>query len=232
MIKDTLVLFDIDGTLLFSEKVDSECFAATFKEQYGADFPTIDWTYFSHVTDHTIFREAYFKLHGSFPDLPEIERFRNLFVDKIQEARRVRPEAFQMVPGANMIFEYLLEKEIPFGVATGGWHAPATAKLKHVGLWHEGLVLSAADQQPTRVDIINRAKEGCRIKGYHWEKVVYIGDAIWDVKTCREMEIPLLGIKIKGDHKQLLDAGASHVISNYESISDFFEKLNKIQVPL
>ncbi len=232
MIKDTLVLFDIDGTLLFSEKIDSKCFSETFSEQYGAKFPTIDWNYFSHVTDHTIFSEAYCQLHGVYPELSEIHRFCKLFVNKIKRARIETPEAFKIVPGAEAVFDYLKENKIPFGVATGGWHAPATVKLKHVGLWYEDLVLSAADEQPTRIDIISTAIEACKNRGDLWKRIVYIGDALWDVKTCREMNLPLLGIKIKGDHQQLLDAGASHVMSDYLQIGDFIAVLNDIKVPV
>jgi len=50
----TLVIFDIDGTLLYSNKVDSQCFADTYEELYSEPFPTIDWTKFPHVTDDTI----------------------------------------------------------------------------------------------------------------------------------------------------------------------------------
>jgi len=232
MIKDTLILFDIDGTLLYSNKVDSRCFADTFKERYAVEFPSIDWTFFSHVTDHTIFREAYHKFHGMFPNHDEIQAFRALFVEKIQQAREKNPEEFKIVPGALEVFEILRKERIPFGIATGGWNEPAEVKLKHVGLWDDALVLSGANQKPTRVDIIDSAIDKCRKRGDSWKKTVYIGDAIWDVNTCRDMKLPLLGIKIKGNHQLLLDAGVSHVMSNYQPIDSFFEVLHQIKVPL
>jgi len=77
--KDILYLFDIDGTLLFSNKVDSKCFAQTFEEEYKQEFPSIDWNEFPHVTDHTIFRTGFHQVHDRFPLDHEIEDFRNKF---------------------------------------------------------------------------------------------------------------------------------------------------------
>ena len=52
----TLIIFDIDGTLVYSNKVDSKCFSETYQQIYGEPFPSIDWRVYPHVTDHTIFR--------------------------------------------------------------------------------------------------------------------------------------------------------------------------------
>jgi len=49
-----LIIFDVDGTLVFSEKLDSRCFAATYQEVYRIPFPTIDWRKYPHVSDTTI----------------------------------------------------------------------------------------------------------------------------------------------------------------------------------
>ncbi len=37
-----LVIFDVDGTLVFSEKKDSQAFADTYQMVYNRPFPTID----------------------------------------------------------------------------------------------------------------------------------------------------------------------------------------------
>ncbi|MBK8490343.1 MAG: hypothetical protein IPL49_05395 [Saprospirales bacterium] len=54
----TLILFDVDGTLLHSEKNDSQSFAETYEELYGRPFPTIDWLQYPHVTDTTILQSV------------------------------------------------------------------------------------------------------------------------------------------------------------------------------
>ncbi len=231
MISDTLLLFDLDNTLVYSEKIDSKCFGATFKERYGQPFPTIDWTYFSHVTDHTIFREAYFEIKKEYPTSNEIEEFKLEFVKKINLARQENPKDFNIIPGASDLFAYLRKEEIPFAVATGGWEAPARVKLKHVGLWQSDLIISGADNQYSRNELINEAIQRCQKRNFNWNKIIYVGDAIWDVKTCREMELPLLGIKRVGDHQELLKHGVSHVITNYADINEFFEKIRAVQVP-
>jgi len=231
MIKDTLIIFDIDGTLLFSNKIDSECFAQTFLERYGVTFPSIDWNYFPHVTDHTIFREAYHEIHQQYPDNSEIEDFRKKFVERIQQARMKSPEAFMMVPGAKSLFHHLETNKVALGIGTGGWLAPASVKLKHVNLYHEELVVSAADQKHKREDIVQEAIDRCEKKYGKTKRMVYVGDALWDIKTCRNMEIPMIGLRKDGDHDLLHGNGVSHVLSNYLNTDDFFLAVENAKVP-
>ena len=231
MIADTLILFDIDGTLLFSNKVDSQCFADTFYERYAKQFPSIDWTYFPHVTDHTIFREAYKEIHSDYPSLDEIETFTRQFVASIQKARIKKPDAFQMVPGAKSLFNDLQDNSTALGIGTGGWQAPATIKLKHVDLYHDELILSAADEKDTREHIVQEAIDRCQKKFGERQRIVYVGDAAWDARTCRNMEIPMIGLRRKGDHGALKELGVSHVLSDYKDKSAFIEAVKTARVP-
>src|SRR2546425_12228616 len=53
-----LVMFDIDGTLTETLKVDEECFVRSFKDVFGfADLDT-DWSHYPRTTDSGIFHEV------------------------------------------------------------------------------------------------------------------------------------------------------------------------------
>ncbi|NNE30252.1 MAG: HAD family hydrolase [Saprospiraceae bacterium] len=228
-----LVIFDIDGTLLFSNRIDSKLFAATYESRYGKTFPSIDWTYFPHVTDHTIFRHSYYELFDAWPENREEEEFKKEFTERIQEARMQTPEEFQPVPGVGEFFSLL--KGLPghhVAVATGGWGQPARVKLNHVGLLEESLVISAADTRETREQIVQGAFEACGDLGYTWERAVYVGDAVWDVQTCRNLNLPFIGIRRSGDHETLLKSGADQVFSDYSAIEPFLEALKVARVPV
>ena len=53
-----LVMFDIDGTLTQTMKIDEECFVRSFKDVFGfADIDT-DWSRYPHTTDSGIFHDV------------------------------------------------------------------------------------------------------------------------------------------------------------------------------
>ena len=87
----TFVIFDIDGTLLYSNKADSQCFADTYEEIYQKEFPTIDWRNYPHVTDTTIFQTVIQAQFGRAVEQKEVEVFyigvrnRRLSTDSAQE---------------------------------------------------------------------------------------------------------------------------------------------------
>jgi len=174
-----LAIFDIDGTLLFSNKIDSQLFSETFESRYSNPFPSIDWNYFPHVTDHTIFTSAFQELHEFPPSAQEIIDFQDEFVDRLKIAREKTPDEFQPVPGVVELFEALRNKQ----------------------------------------------------RNYTWEREVYIGDALWDVRTCKNLAMPFIGLRREGDHELLLEQGTHHVFSDYQDQAKFFEALHAAQVP-
>lgn len=227
-----LVIFDIDGTLLFSNKIDSLCFAETYEEIYGLEFPSVDWRDYPHVTDHVIFNTVIETHFGRQASPPEIEVFQNHFVKKIEQKRAAEPHEFMEVPNAQGFVNRLLSDDgFAVGVGTGGWLAPAKVKLNHVGIPTEKLYLSAADNQPTRVHIVNESIRQAESSHGSFERIVYIGDAVWDVTTTREMQIPFIGIRRDADFESLTSLGAEHVFQDYNEEEKFLEAIFSASPP-
>lgn len=228
----TLVIFDIDGTLLFSNKIDSQCFADTFEKRYQQVFPTIDWTAYPHVVDTTIFSTVIQNLFGRIPDEQEVLEFQKDFVALIEAKRVAFPDDFREVPFARQCVAQLVRDErFVVGIGTGGWRRPAMVKLKHVGISQEGLHIACADGNISREDILQEAIDKAKaVSGF--DRIVYIGDAIWDVQTTRNMDIPFIGLRRKGDHNVLLDAGAEVVIQDYKDYDGFLNLLATAKTPL
>ncbi len=224
----TFVLFDIDGTLLYSEKVDSRCFAASYEAVFGERFPTIDWRKFPEVTDHVIFRTAFRQHFGHYPTEAERSVFEEHYLDALQAARAQRPEEFLEVPGAVALWHQLEQDERYLtGIATGGWQRPAALKLAHVGIPPEPAFAGYANNQFSRVDILQMAIDRVTAE-YEVDHVVYVGDAVWDVTTTQKMNLPLIGVRRSGDHHTLHIAGASRVITNYAPPTAFLSHLAEI----
>jgi len=223
----TLVIFDVDATLVYSDKLDSKAFAQTYQAIYQQPFPSIDWKTYPHVTDDTIFNTV-IQQHFQRPaTIAEIQFFKAEFTKAITKNRQLQPSAYKIVPAAKEMMHILLEQEgIVIGVATGGWKAPAILKLKHVGIPTEGLFISGADGKTTRVQIIEEVLYNVQKAGILYDRIVYVGDAIWDVKTTRQMQIPLIGIRYKGDVEVLQNEGVQHVLTNYQNLALFREMIN------
>ncbi|MCR9289456.1 MAG: HAD family hydrolase [Bacteroidetes bacterium] len=227
----TLIIFDIDGTLLYSNKIDSQCFADTYQKIYKRNFPTIDWSKYPHVTDHVIFRTVIQDQFNRIPPSNEISDFQQAFAASILEKRKTAPHEFQEVPNAVNTINYLLNHEdYVVGIGTGGWHLPATIKLEHLGFKLDQIMISGADDKNSREEIIqvvlDKAQENHTIK-----RTTYIGDAPWDVQTTRNMNINFVGIRRKGDHEALLKMGATHVLSSYENQAQFLAAVNQAKPP-
>lgn len=230
---ETLIIFDIDGTLLYSNKVDSECFAQTYEEQFGKTFPTIDWSVYPHVTDHTIFNTVIQNDFNRKATNEDIEKQGYHFVELLKQKRLATPEEFMEVPGAVDTVKRLIDDEkYILGIATGGWQAPATVKLHHLDFPIDKFHASYADFKDTREDIIAESIEKAQAAHGKINRVVYIGDAIWDVKTTRNMGIDFVGIRLKGDQEVLKQGGAGTVIQNYLDYGLFLRAVEEARPPV
>lgn len=226
----TLVLFDIDGTLLYSEHIDSRCFADSYAAIFGRKFPTIDWTKFTEVTDHVIFRTAFFDHFGHYPTEAERIPFEEHYLAALRAARAERPTEFREVPGAAALWRRLeADDGYLTGVATGGWRRPAAIKLAHVGLPPDPPIASFANDKFSRTDILSEAISKARAL-HPIDHIVYVGDAIWDVTTTKQMGLPLIGVRRRGDHHALQSLGVERVITDYSLEHAFFGHVEGLRV--
>lgn len=229
---NTLIIFDIDGTLLHSNRVDSQCFALAYENVFEKPFPTIDWRKYPHVTDTTIFNTVIQQHFGRQATDEDIHKQQDCFVELLKENRLKDPIRFAEVPNAKNTIEKLIEDErFVVGIATGGWQRPATLKLNHIGIPLETLHMSFADGKETREEIITASIQSAMQGRSGFDRIVYVGDAIWDVKTTRNMQLNFIGIRIKGDYEVLTREGASHVIENYKDYDQFLELIASSKVP-
>ncbi|MFT6740628.1 MAG: phosphoglycolate phosphatase-like HAD superfamily hydrolase, partial [Paraglaciecola sp.] len=125
----------------------------------------------------------------------------------------------------------LLEDDnFEIGIGTGGWLKPAMVKLSHVGIPHERLQMGTADGNLTREDIVKEVL-GKAQKQFSFDEVVYVGDARWDVKTTRNLNMKFIGIRRNGDHDALLKLGATQVLSNFSNYDKFLLAIKNAAPP-
>jgi phosphoglycolate phosphatase-like HAD superfamily hydrolase len=91
-------------------------------------------------------------------------------------------------------------------------------KLRAIGIGHEGLAMASSSDASTRTEIITVAIQ--RLTGGHpnaLERVVSLGDAVWDVRAAAELDVPFVGIGSGVRAERLRAAGAAFVL---EDLSD------------
>jgi phosphoglycolate phosphatase-like HAD superfamily hydrolase len=228
----TLIIFDVDGTLVHTtDRQDSRSYALTYERLYGKPFPTIDWRYYPHVTDTAIFQAVVGDHFRRRPEEAEISIFQEHYISCMKEKREQYPADYREVPGAKRAVAYLQEAGFAFGVATGGWVRPAKVKLQHVGIPAEEFLISGADGKTTREDIIEELLANARHRFGSFEKIVYVGDEIWDVHTTRNLRLGFIGIRRRNDPETLLEAGAKTVLTDYLDFPRFLQAVREAEVP-
>jgi phosphoglycolate phosphatase-like HAD superfamily hydrolase len=228
----TFVIFDIDGTLVRSNRVDSMCFAASFEKVYGKPFPTIDWMQYPHVTDTTIFSTVIRDLFGREVEWSEIEDFTDHYLEALRQKRRTEPHHFQMILNADGIVNHLLNDDrYVVGLATGGWSRPAKLKLDYVQIDTEQMIRGYADGKYSRESIIREVEQEAANRHSDITRTVYIGDQLWDVRTTRNLQMNFIGVRWRGDKELLQDAGVEQVLQDYRDLDEVERAIQTARPP-
>lgn len=220
----TLVIFDVDETLVYSDRLDSQSFADTYESMFGKKFPTLDWHQYPHVTDTTILKTALEQHFQRHPTLPERQEFEYQYITLLKANRVKSPDLFKSIPYAKETIDKMLADErFIVAIGTGGWENPARLKLRHIGIPCEKLFFGAADGHETRYAIISHLISEIGKIHEQIKRKVYVGDALWDVRTTRQLGLNFIGIRRRGDAHTLRSQGAETVIKDYSDYNSFIE---------
>ena len=229
-----LAIFDIDGTLVNTNEIDTICFLDAFTQEFGISDINSNWSEYSAVTDAAISQQIFQTKLQRNPSENELLRLENCFVDLLAQAKRKNQGLFIPISGALVMFDRLkLDSNWRIAIATGGWYTSALFKLKTATFDIGNIPLASANDGLTRDDIVNlsilKAKQEYNIENF--SKIVSIGDGIWDVKTAAKLDLGFVGISQVQTQKKLFQAGAKDVLTNFEQVSNFQQILEQAVVP-
>lgn len=219
-----LVIFDVDGTLALTSRVDDDCWTDAAREVLDVESMSTDWSTYSHSTDEAIASD----LIRDRTDLPgtveTVHRVRDAFVVRIRAALERDPSLFRPVPGSPAVFERLAAAGWASAIATGGWRTTACLKMDAAGVPHHGVPAAHADDAHPRESIVSIA--AARAATSHdrgFDRLVYVGDGIWDVRAARRLGIGFVGIA-EGERADRLRAeGATIVLPDYGDAAAFLD---------
>jgi phosphoglycolate phosphatase-like HAD superfamily hydrolase len=213
-----LVLFDIDGTLTESVAVDEVCFVRAFRDVLGIERINTNWLEYPFQTDSGLALEICRKHLGREPDRAEISGLQSRFVQLLGAAVAEAGQPIREVPGAAALLRRLEgHSHWRVAIATGGWGASARFKLASAGLPVEAIPWASADDALERVDILRTAmcRAGRQYGQDAFEKVVYVGDGVWDVRAAKALRIGFLGLAAGDKAGRLAEEGASCVLPDF-----------------
>ena len=215
MTKTTVVLFDIDGTLLDMRGAGRKAFVRALKTVFGWD-DDIQYVNFAGNTDLNVLQQVMEK-HGR----PVTEDDRRRFFDRmpVDLAQTAGEAELVIYPGVKLLLEKLsADNRVLLGLVTGNVEACARIKLWQFDL-HEHFVLGAfGDDHADRAEIARLAMKRVRDNlqpGQEIAGLFLVGDTPYDiaaVKTIGAKSIAVATGKFGVD--ALREAGADHVLTD------------------
>ncbi len=212
----TLVLFDIDGTLVDCGKAAGKCFSAAFKEAFGVACPIFAAEEVSGLTDGAILTEVVHRLNLRADDF---ERRRaaafEIYARNLANELRLRPA--RELPGASRAVAAV--RSIPdctTGLLTGSTEATARIKLEAAGISFDQFLCGAYSEDGESREALPLAARARFAKLFDREPkvTVLIGDTPRDVKAALATGCEFIGVTTGPYNKDALEQAGARVILN------------------
>jgi phosphoglycolate phosphatase-like HAD superfamily hydrolase len=226
-----LAIFDLDGTLVSAESMDSRCFQLAFKKVFGISHVDPSWVPPDVATDTgyaNVVIEKHFHRAGK---AEEIRQVRDRYVSLLADVLRSGLLTFHEVDGASRILDKIrTSMDWRAAIATGCWARSAALKLRHSGVCVNDVPVATSDGVADRLTILKNsillAKEAYGIQDF--QRIVGIGDSHWDIIAARSLQLPLVLVR---HNRYPAPEGNVCVIENYRDEELFFRSLDNARPP-
>lgn len=211
MKRPTVILFDVDGTLVSCGGAGRRALAAAFVELHGRD-DVLDFGFGGH-TDRAIVR-AGLRAAGAPEDAAAIDRVLEAYLSHLP-ALVERAAGYRVLPG---VFEILGElsrrSDLAVGLGTGNVRRGARVKLARGGLAEQFAFGGFGCDHEARAELIRiGASRGAERLGADECRVVIVGDTQRDVAAAHAIGAECVAVAT-GDcsEAELARAGADRVL--------------------
>ena len=180
--RDSLLLWDIDGTLVCTDRAGERSLLILVRELYGRDLGDKLPVTLQGRTDTSIARDILAWL--GVPATPEeVRRIRDAYIALLPKT--LPAGKAKLHPGIREALDAVhAHPEIHQGLLTGNHQEGARLKLSHLGIWHYFEFGAYADDSSIRDELgpfaLARAKEKLGIE-FPPERVYIIGDTPHDI---------------------------------------------------
>ncbi|WP_432797100.1 HAD family hydrolase [Poriferisphaera sp. WC338] len=232
--KHTLLLFDIDGTILDAKGAGGKAWSRTAKAQFGNDY-CMRKVKFAGNIDAVIYREA--AEHNGIDDHEEKHRhFKHAYLEVLAE--ELMQHDVQMCPGIDVLIRRLHEHAsggdaIMLGLLTGNYGGGAALKLKRVGIDPDWFRVQAfGDEGQVRADLTARAMKmytALTDEDAQPGRVIVIGDTPKDIECAKAHGCVSFAVATGPfDRDVLLEAGADVVVDDLQDPTPLLDLIDSV----
>jgi phosphoglycolate phosphatase-like HAD superfamily hydrolase len=213
--RPTVLLFDIDGTLLTTGHAGRRAMERTFARYGSADACRFR---FDGMTDKQIARQALTTL-GIEPTEAAIMASLATYLELLEdEVRRVDAANYRLHEGIAEALRAARERELGIGLGTGNLVEGARIKLSRVGVYEEFAFGGFGSDAEDRTELLRHgAERGARHVGAPLAecRVVVIGDTPKDVAAAQGIGAECIGVGTGTYSAEALrESGATHAFTS------------------
>lgn len=220
----TLLLFDIDGTLLLTGGAGKIAFEEAFEEIF--EIPNAWRELDPHgKTDPAIFDEVAQRELGRLLSPGEfellMERYEEIFEERIRESPR-----FELMPGVVEILEHLSRTpDIFLALATGNFERAGRMKLGRGGVEHYfqtgGFGNDARERDKILLAAVAYSEELAR-KRFEKRKTFVIGDTEYDIAAAKKAGLRSIAVLTNGRTRKHFEKDPpDHILTDLADIPAF-----------
>jgi phosphoglycolate phosphatase-like HAD superfamily hydrolase len=217
--KSTLLLWDIDGTLIVSQGAGVRAMERALTKCFGAicDLSVIDW---AGRTDSWIVTEVL--RHVGLEYTPENARvYLETYLELLPQELRSGPQG-QVLPGVSTLLELFHQRtDVAQGLLTGNLRRGAEHKLTHYGVWHYFAFGAFADDSPRRNDLgphAQRRAQELHGREFAPERTFIIGDTPHDIECGKVIGAQTIAVAT-GQHS-VAQLAAHHPTMVFPNLAD------------
>jgi len=210
-IADTLYIFDIDGTLTDSIPTYLKVITKVLSDIGLKDIDT-DYDNYLHHTDRYALEYNYERNFGK--KAPNSLRFE---LDTLLETELKKHDPVVEIPGARELLLQFQDQKIPFAYGTGAFPKATAVKMNDAQIPFIPEVLATSITSVSRVGFVKEAiTKSKEFYNRDFNKIVAVGDGLWDLKAAQELKIDFLGVGIK-NKEVMLQHGCTDWVENFRN---------------
>lgn len=191
--ENKLILWDIDGTLMFCGSDGTRALNKTFNDLYDI-LNAFESASIGGALDSVIIERIIEKFAISNPNREEIIR---TYIKNLEEILKKNDDK-RILPGVNEIVAHINNsKNIFNGILTSNMKEGAKAKLSSVGLekyfWVGGYGDHMGEKWDSAIIAIKQAEEFFKAK-FKKQNIFIIGDSVYDINCAKKLEIKSIAV--------------------------------------